>query len=142
MHQPQLLAIDGDGIAGAPGIDRMAHPGRLALCFDHREQPRRADEGRQVSRNLRQPDEFRPDRLACQGAGAVAADGVAPPDREALIGVEVANGGDHLVFGLRDVLDLRAVENGDTRLRGRVVEQDRFEIELIDPVRRLGRWPP
>ena len=43
---------------------------------------------------------------------------------------------------LREAADLRAVEQGHAGQRGRVAQQDRLEVDLVDAVRRLGRGPP
>src|SRR6202035_4210598 len=40
-----------------------------------------------------------------------------------------------------DVFDHGAVDDAAAGLRGRVLEQDRFEKDLVDAMRRLGRRP-
>jgi hypothetical protein len=43
---------------------------------------------------------------------------------------------------LREGRDLRAVEQRHIGQRGRVLQQDRLQVQLVDAVRRLGRRPP
>ena len=59
-----------------------------------------------------------------------------------MAGIVVPNGGRHAGFSLGEILDLGMMENTDARARRRVRKQQRLEINLVDPMRRLRRRPP
>ncbi len=141
MDQPAVVAVDRNGGAGTSRVEREHHPGRLVRAHQLL-QLRRLDEGRLHALDHRRAGQAGADRFADEGAAAVAADHEVGFDAERVSTVEVATQRDHTIVVLLDIGDFRARQNGDARLSGGVAEQDRLEIDLVDPVRRLGRRPP
>ena len=87
------------------------------------------------------PVQFGADRLADHRARAVAADQVAAVQPRDAAGVEIAQADARGAILDHDVLDRGAVDDADARVCGGMLEQDRFEKNLVDAVRRLRRRP-
>ncbi len=141
VDQPAVMAVDRNRGARAARVEREHHPRRL-VGRHHLLELRRLDIGRLHALNDRRPRQVRTDRLPHQRAAAVASDGKGRRDTERPAAVEIAGQRNHLPVILRDLNDLGTRQDRDPRLGGGMTEQDRFEIDLVDPVWRLGRRPP
>jgi hypothetical protein len=75
------------------------------------------------------------------GLAAVATDQVIARHAEPVVGIEIADAGDHARFVLDEILDLAAMHNADARPRCCMRQQQRLEENLIDPVWGLRRRP-
>src|SRR5690348_8229568 len=139
VDQPAFVSVDRIDHAGAARIDGAGAPGAFMLLAT--DQAGRADEGGLHALNDRVAGEFGADRLADDGARAVATDQEAAIDPAKLAAVEIAHRDISAGVLNDDILDRAAVDDGDTRLRGRVLKQNRLEENLVDTMRRLRRRP-
>src|SRR6185437_8744469 len=139
MHQPALGAVDRIDHPGAARIDRAGAPGALVLLAI--EQARRTDESRLHTLDDGIAGKFGADRLAHDRARTVATDQEAAIDAPDRTRVEIAQGNAGTIILDHHVLRRGAVDDGDARLRGRMLEQDRLKEYLVDAMRRLRRRP-
>ncbi len=140
MHQPGLLPVDGEHRAAAPRVHRVVRPRRLAR--NERAQLRRPDVGGLHALDHRSAFELGADLFAHRRGAAVAADHEAGAQRPGAAAVEVERGGSHTVVVLLEGRYLRAIEQRHAPQPGRVFEQDRLQVDLVDAMRRLGGRPP
>src|SRR5204862_3768320 len=63
-------------------------------------------------------------------------------DGDFIATVKVTPVGQYAVLALVEALDLHAIQDPDLRPLPGAGEQDRFEIDLVDTMRRLGSRPP
>jgi hypothetical protein len=88
------------------------------------------------------PGQICPDLLAHHRAAAVASDQVIAPDVEIVPPAQVARTRKHAIDAVFDIGDLHLREYVNLGRCCSEVEQDGFEIDLVDPVLRLGCRPP
>ncbi len=100
-----------------------------------------ADKGRLHALHDGVAGQFGADRLADDGARAVATDQIATTQTPDGAGFKVAQGHIRRRILHHHVFDRRPVDDVDARLDCGVLEQDRFEKYLVDTVRRLRRRP-
>jgi hypothetical protein len=82
------------------------------------------------------------DLLAHAGLAAIATDQVVAAQGQRFAAVQVHAAGDHAVVVLDQRVDPRAVQDRHPARGGRMGEQHRLQVDLVDAVRRLGRRPP
>jgi hypothetical protein len=139
VHQPALASVDRIDHARAARVDGAGAPGALVpLPAD---QVGGADEGRLHALDDGVAGELGADRLAHHGARAVAPDQEAALDAPDRPGIEIAQVCPRGPILHDHVFDRGAVDDADPRLRGRMLEQDRLEKNLVDAMRRLRRRP-
>src|ERR1700722_18567676 len=73
---------------------------------------------------------------------AIAPNQVASANLKIFVGVEIRRGCLHTAVVLCEIDHGRAAEDAQCRHCRRVSEQHWFQIDLIDPMRWLRRWPP
>src|SRR5215467_15113599 len=73
---------------------------------------------------------------------AITADQVASKDLNGLSAAEIYCHRPHSVLILLKLEHRRAGQHAQVGCRGRTGEQHRLEVDLIDTMRWLGRWPP
>ena len=141
VDQPSVMTVDRDRGTRAARIEREHHPGGPVRRHQLLE-PGRLDVGRLYTLDDRRSRQARADRLAHKRAAAVASDRKRRGDTERVSTFQIAAECNHLLVILLDGNDFRSRQDRDPWLRSRVAEQKRLEIGLVDPVRRLWRWPP
>ena len=74
--------------------------------------------------------------------GAIATDQVFGGDLSGLAAKEILGGSHYTALVLLEVDNPRAAQDSKPRCRSGVREQDRFQVNLVDSMRRLGCRPP
>ncbi|MEK4242192.1 hypothetical protein NYE39_09355 [Janibacter sp. FSL W8-0316] len=129
VHEPQVLAVDGDDIAPHLVVDDPRHPRRPPVAEEalHRGG---ADEAGAGAPDLGIPDEAGTDRLAHPARPAVAADEVVRAQVQVLTRVQVTTGDGHAPFVLGEGDELGAGHEAHPRQRQQTLAQDRLEPQL------------
>src|SRR6202047_1861425 len=133
MHQPSLAPVDGIDHPGAPWIDDTGTPRALVKLTMN--EIGRADIRRLHALHDGVTGQFRADRLADDGARAVAADQITAAEAANATGLKIAQRRTCGIILDPDVFDHGPADDADTRLRGRMRKQDRFKEYLIDAMR-------
>ena len=140
MDQPRLAPVDRHRVARAARIERQVHPARTPL--HHLQKARRADVGGLHALHHRVARQLRADDRAHPRSPAVATDQIARGERLGRAARQVAHGDGNAVRVLRRLDQLGLVADRDQRIGRRLREDQRLQIDLVDPVRRLRRRPP
>jgi hypothetical protein len=139
VHQPSLAPVDGIDHPGAARIDDAGAPGGLVKLTKN--EIWRANESRLHALHDGVTGQFRADRLADDGARAVAADQIMATEAANGVGLKIAQGRTCGIVLDPDVFDRSPTDDADARLRGRMLKQDWLKEDLVDAVRRLRRRP-
>ncbi len=140
VDQPRLAPVDGVDGAAATRVERDVPPrGRPA---HERQQLWRADVTGLHALHDGIAHQPRANRAAHLGSSAIAPDEVARGEGQFFARVEMAGPRRHTIVVLREIREAGPIQDRDAGRRRGMVEKDRFEKDLVDPMRRLRGRPP
>src|SRR5580704_8197523 len=139
MDEPSIDTVDREHQAAASWVDAINRPGRSR---HHIEQAWCEYVGRLNLQYCGVAAHLGTDSTSNLGMSAVASDQITGRNFPDFIGVEISCDRQHAVLTLLELQHCCPGQNVQFGQCHRMREQHRLKVDLIDPMRWFGRWPP